>query len=576
MRFRFSIDRGDTPGQYQCLLEHFWWRFFDLESIAAPQVEKNLLIFQTLALCILPGALKSFLLFPKYGHYMWRPIAERDLATLDDKCFFLALSMILIGFLSVFEWEALFPDRKDYLILTPFPIKIHTVFLAKISALSLYLLAFTVAIDLCPTVLFPLGVLAKRASTFACTRYVLSHAVSVLLINVFIYLSAISLRGIILTLFPGRIAKSISRWIRFFCLLVLLCALFSFPGVPPANELIHSSSPLNVFYPPLWFLGIYELLLGSRDPAIWNLAGRAVSAVAISGALSILTYAACFRKFMSNSIESAGSESITPAAFSSAGNFALHQWLIRKPEDRASFHFVGQTLFRDPRHILYVGSFLAVGISIAAMSLIGVLYGTDRSVAPYLEVVILAIPLILSFFLLVGIRISFAVPVELEANWLFRMAPKQEIKRSHPGVRKYLIGAIIIPLFALTVLAYALIWDWQVALFHACYGLLLSLILVELLLLRFPKIPFTCSYLPGAARLIFIWPIYVFAFAFYGFLTALIESWLFKGTHRFDIFCIVAAVVWLVLLICNASASNKPLRFEEESESAPVYLDLHN
>jgi hypothetical protein len=576
MRFRFSIDRGEIPSQYHSLVEHFWWRFFDLESIAAPQVEKNLLIFQTLALCILPGALNAFLLFPKYGHYMWRPIAERDLATLDDKCFFLALSMILIGFLSVFEWETLFPDRKDYLILTPFPIKIHTVFLAKISALSLYLLAFTVAIDLCPAVLFPLGVLAKRASTFACARYVLSHAISVLLINAFIYFSAISLRGIILTLFPRRIAKSISRWIRFFCLLLLLCALFSFPGVPPANELIHSSSPLNVFYPPLWFLGIYELLLGSRDPAIWNLASRAFAAVGITGALSALTYAACFRKFMSNSIESTGSESTAPAAFKSIGNFALHHWFIRKPQDRASFHFVGQTLFRDPRHILYVGSFLAVGIAIAAMSLIGVLYGTDRSVAPYLEVVILAIPLVLSFFLLVGIRISFAVPVDLEANWLFRLAPKQEIKSSHAGVRKYLIGAILIPLFALTVFAYTLIWDLQMALFHACYGLFLSLILIELLLLRFPKIPFTCSYLPGASQLIFMWPIYIFAFAFYGFITALIESWLFKGAHRFDIFCIVAAITWLVLLICTASASKKPLLFEEESESAPVYLDLHS
>jgi hypothetical protein len=576
MKFRFSIERGDSPNQFHSLVEHFWWRFFDLESIAAPQVEKNLLIVQTLALLVLPGALKAFMLFPKYGHYMWRPIAERDLATLDDKCFFISLSMILIGFLSVFEWEALFPDRKDYLILTPFPIKTHTVFLAKISALSLYLLAFTAAIDFCPTVFFPLGVLARRASTFQCARYVFSHAVSVLLINVFIFFSAISLRGIILTIFPGRAAKSISRWIRFFCLLALLCALFAFPGVPPVNELIHSSNPLNILYPPLWFLGIYELLLGSRDPAILHLAGRAITAVAAGGVLSALTYAACFRKFMSNSIESAGSESTAPVAIKSAGNSALHQWFIRKPEDRASFHFVGQTLFRDPRHVLYVGSFLAVGISIAAMSLIGVLYGTDRSVVPYLEVVILAIPLVLSFFLLVGIRVSFSVPVDLEANWLFRLAPGQEIRCSHSGVRKYLIGAVILPLFALTVLVYTFLWGWQMAFFHAGYGSLLSLILVELLLFRFPKIPFTCSYLPGAAQLIFMWPIYIFAFAFYGFATALFESWLLKGAHEFEIFCIVAGVVWMILMIYNASVSSRPLRFEEESESAPIYLDLHN
>ena len=40
------------------------------------------------------------------------------LAALSDKCFFLSLSMILLGFIAVYEWEMLLPDRKDYLILT--------------------------------------------------------------------------------------------------------------------------------------------------------------------------------------------------------------------------------------------------------------------------------------------------------------------------------------------------------------------------------------------------------------------------------------------------------------------------
>ena len=128
---RGNVDCTDPTDQYRCLVKHFFGRFFDLEAIAAPQVEKNVLLVQVFALLVLPGAMRSLFLFAKYGWYKWRPIAERDLATLDDKCFFLSLSMILLGLVAVFEWEALIPDRKDYLILTHLPIRTRTIFSRK-------------------------------------------------------------------------------------------------------------------------------------------------------------------------------------------------------------------------------------------------------------------------------------------------------------------------------------------------------------------------------------------------------------------------------------------------------------
>jgi hypothetical protein len=583
------MNNPDPAGQYKCLVKHFFGRFFDFEAISSPQIdsiEKNALTFQVLALMVLPGAVTCLVLFQKYARYIIRPTIERDLATVTDKCLLLSLSMIILGIITVFEWDMLFPDRKDYQILTPFPVTTRTIFSAKIAALGAFLLIFTVAINIFPTLLFPNAVLAnnsfaykvmgRRTPISLIIRYIASHGISILLGNIFIFLSAISLQGILLMLIPPRLSPMISRFVRFFCLLLLLCALFSFSAISSVDQLIHNASPIIPYYPPIWFVGIYEVLLGSHDPAMWSLAARAMIALALAGVLSILTYAMCYRRFMRKSVESGSGVSHNFAGIRTAGNFVLDRWFIKSPGNRASFHFVGQTIFRSPRHVLYIGTFLVVGFSIAAMELATAIFSSHPSVASYLDNATLSIPLILSFFLLVGMRVSFAIPVDLEANWLFRLAPIQQIKRSHIGVRKFLISAIIIPLFVFAGLFYALIWNWEIVLLHVGYGATLSWILMELLFSRFPKIPFTCSYLPGAAKIVFLWPLYILAFRCFGYVAANLEIWLLSDTHRFLYFYGMAAALLLLLVGRNIKSAGDTIRFEEESEKGPIYLDLRS
>jgi hypothetical protein len=563
--------------QYKCLTKHFFDGFFDLEAIAAPQVEKNVLLVQVFALMILPGAVRSLFLFLKYGWYKWRPIAERDVATLDDKCFFLSLSMILLGLIAAFEWESLFPDQKDYMILTHLPISTRTVFLAKISAIAAFLLAFTVAINLCPTFLFPLGVLARKTSSLQCITYVVSHGISMLLSSIFIFLFAISLQGILLMLFPRKIALLLSPYVRFIFFLLLLSGLFSFPGISSSvNQLIHEGSPIVKFYPPIWFLGIYELLIGFDAPIWWGLALRAIAALTLVGVLTLLTYAVCYGRFMRKSVESDTSASLSPAVFRSRLNSFMDRSVLRKSEDTALFHFVSQTLFRSPRHILYMESFFAVGISIAGAGLVTAAFINNSGIVPHLDKAILSPPLVLSFFLLVAARMGFDVPVDLDANWLFRLAPRPLANPNYAGIRKFLICSMILPLFLSLGILYALIWDWRTIMLHVWYGVILSLLLIELLLLGFAKIPFTCSYLPKAANRVFVWPFYIMGFGLYGYAAASLESWLLADIHRFLCFQAFAVAVLFVLIHYHARWTKPLLRFEEKSQTAPVYLDLRN
>src|SRR5260370_42513398 len=76
---------------------------------------------------------------------------------LSDYYFFIMFSMVVMGFVMVFEWDALFPDRKDYLILTPLPLGCGSIFAGKTLALVLFLGLFAVDANFFCTLLAPLS-----------------------------------------------------------------------------------------------------------------------------------------------------------------------------------------------------------------------------------------------------------------------------------------------------------------------------------------------------------------------------------------------------------------------------------
>ena len=75
---------------------------------------------------------------------------------ISDYYFFVLYSMVVMGFVMVFEWDALFPDRQDYLILTPLPLGGGSIFAGKIAALIVFLGLFVLDANFFGTLLGPL------------------------------------------------------------------------------------------------------------------------------------------------------------------------------------------------------------------------------------------------------------------------------------------------------------------------------------------------------------------------------------------------------------------------------------
>jgi len=57
-------------------------------------------------------------------------------------------------------------------------------------------------------------------------------------------------------------------------------------------------------------------------------------------------------------------------------------------------------------------------------------------------------------------------------------------------------------------------------------------LLIELLLVKFHRIPFTCSYLPGKSNITALWFVYWLGFATYAYSMASLEAWILDRPLR--------------------------------------------
>jgi hypothetical protein len=60
-----------------------------------------------------------------------------------------------MGAIAVFEWEMLFPDRSDFLILTPLPLQSLQMLAAKVEALIAFLTLLLVSYNAFGTLILP-------------------------------------------------------------------------------------------------------------------------------------------------------------------------------------------------------------------------------------------------------------------------------------------------------------------------------------------------------------------------------------------------------------------------------------
>jgi hypothetical protein len=535
------------PSQFIALVRHFFGRFFDNEFIAQ-NADVQVTVTKTLALLASPGMLLPFFRYTTYLALDGYP-PEARLATLwFDRCFFFSFAILVMGGVTVLEWEALFPDRRDYVSLIPLPIRARTIFLAKVGALVMFLLGFTAAVSAVSTVLFPIiSFRFESTHTFASVGLktlagmaglgwtMAAQGISVLAASAFVFLSLIALEGLLLNILSTGGFRRASVYVQCAMIFALLSLFFLFPNIAASiPDLKARQAPLLYAFPPAWFLGLNEVLLGSTDPVFRSLARGAEIAVSGAGLVAAVAYTLAYRRHVRKTLESIeGSEAARTRV--DVWLSALADRISQHPTERAVVAFIGKTMARSARHRIFLAAYTGVGCAFVLQALVGT----------GLKQAWLSIPLVLSFFILSGMRYIFTLPSELPANWLFRVSESEERRKALDGARTAMLWFGVAPLFAALAPFYFVLWPSGVALAHLVFSVVISILLVEVLLLDFWKIPFTCSYPPGKANVTILWIFYWLAFTTYAYSMATLEAWMVLHPARLIAFYAVAGVVWI-------------------------------
>ncbi len=122
----------------------------------------------------------------------------------------------------------------------------------------------------------------------------------------------------------------------------------------------------------------------------------------------------------------------------------------------------------------------------------------------------------------------------------------------------------IAPVALVTCPIYLALWGPGLAFQHTLFWLLMAGALTELLLCRFRKVPFACSYVPGKANVKLLWPLYGLALTAYASWTAQLELWLLARPVWWGVAC-GAMLTCLIVAVRRRRTftSSTPLTYEE-------------
>ena len=450
-----------------------------------------------LTLLALPGGFVSILLFDKYGSLLqWlRGLTKVDvlLIALPDEYFFIVLSMTVTGAIAVWRWDAIFPDRRDYTNLAHLPISIRTIFFANL--LAVVYLSGLVALDVnaASSVLFPMVVSASQGSFLFFLRFAAVHALGVVLASVFSFLAVFAILGLLMSTLPSRLLRRMSTYARGIVIVYLTTLLCTSFAVTDTLRRLKGPAPLwTLLFPSCWFVSWCQLLRDRANPAMAELARLCIPCTIGLALFGFAAYAIGYRRHFVRIPEIPEGTSIehSPVAWRWA---AVERFILRNPFERACFRFVGKTVLRSEAHRLVLSGVAGLAIVLASQALMHAFEGARSPQQAAMTSDALSIPFIVSFLLIIGLRTVFEIPADLRANWTFQLLLDQQ-QDSAALARRLILSSVLPWILTITFVIYLYLEGIVVGLLHTAVLMTWCWLLTKVVLIRFRKLPFTCSF----------------------------------------------------------------------------------
>ncbi len=537
--------RANQSRVTRILIHHFFRRFFDNDSVQV-DADTQTTVVRALAIVMVPGMRVAFYLQNQYPQSPWN--------AMHDQYFFVLTSFVVMAAVSIFEWEMLFPDRLDFLVLSPLSIKPLHMLAAKAAALFAFLTLFLVASNAFGIVMLPA---VSKGDFF---RQIYAHAAAVLLAGTFAACLILALGGLLLCVLDAarfRMVSSILQLLAVTGLALLVLQYFIF-----GNAMLALLTPpfrIARWMPPVWFLGVYQTLLhgDAAPPFAQPMAHDALRATAAAAAVAVLTYPLAWIRMRKMAIEGAARRSKQPSRLLAR----IVHTLVRRPGERAVFHFIGQTIARNNRYQVYLAMYGGIGLALAIAFALTFRIDHD-TLQPSLSYPGLhaVLPLLL-FWLIAGLRVAFAFPQNLPARWVFRITGVYTGECA-AAARKWVFLCALGLLASVLAALCAFGWNTRQLLVQAVCGLCLAVLLIDTFFFSQQTVPFNQPRMPGKTSFPLVLTLYLGVFPLFVSLTVVAEMLIEKHPFKLLLPILIALTLHTALTLLRRG----PGEVEEEME----------
>jgi hypothetical protein len=507
--------------QFEIMVRHLFDRMLNNEAFGDDAAARMNEFAGTIAL---PGLLVALFLVPAYHMppplHLPRPLMSQAC----DHLFFCTYSFVILGLAMIFQWDTLFPDLLDIHVLTSLPIERRRMLWGRIAALAIFLGLVQVETSTLGTIFLP----AAADLKLGFFHHVYAHAMAVSVSGAFAAAFFLALQGLLVCLPMPAIASRIASFTKIVSVIALLMILFLFPLAASSIEALLAPPALARFFPPFWFLGVYESLLYGSDaqPIFHQLAYTGLWTTAVLAIAGILLYPIAYNRRVRQLIEGTAT---SRSAKSTLFDGPLHAVAARTPPARAVFHFVAQTLGRLPRLHLYLAMYAGAGLALILSELL-----TFRTVDGTMQVVVPVVGVrmviaLVAFWTVMGLRTALLSPLLLKGNWVFRVIDGKPREESLRAAQTYVFTMASILIVAMVTILHFIepqaMRTVSTTATELLLGFGLALILTDLAFLPMRTIPFTAARVKTIHQLPVTIVIYVLVFPYLALKVQMMGLW---------------------------------------------------
>jgi hypothetical protein len=447
-----------------------------------------------------------------------------QMVALQHRLFFIIYGMLAAALLAALIWEAVFPDGRDQEVVGVLPVRPHVFAASRLSAAVIVVVVFAAAVNLPAALLYSVFSGGHPIFGWNIPGLFVGHALATMMSSLLVFFALLVVRGLAAVLFGARAGKWLGALLQIVTVVLLFESFFFLPGIlgTLATGVMRGDTAIAML-PPVWFAALHAWVVGDANQLLERAMLTGLTWFTVATLVVVPMYLFPARWLGRRALEKRSRERAAATTFVVGTVSASTR---ASPPVRAVFLFAVASLVRSQRHLIVLATYFGIAVAVSIVSVFAI---DDRASITLAQPAswILTPPMLFLFFGVIGLRASCRIPTELEANWPFRLA-RPSLSTCVNATVLLMVTVAALPVAGLTLILLAPRWPLSSAAIVVGLQLLSALMLIEVLLFRWRKVPFACAHAPSPDVLKAWWPVYGFAMYWFAFGLA---GWQFAATR---------------------------------------------